>query len=84
MDLKPPSGESHFVGKKDELIKAKRSFRTLEGRDILIIYHEGVLYAMDSYCYREYGSYCAKLKTAAGYEGGKVCVTLHPTIYILA
>lgn len=83
MDLKPPSGEPNFVGKKDELIKAKRSFRTLEGRDILIIYHEGVLYAMDSYCYREYGSYCAELKTAVGYDGGKVCVTLHPTIYIL-
>lgn len=46
-------GGPHFVGKKDELIEAKRSFKTLEGRDILIIYHQGVFYAMDSYCYRE-------------------------------
>uniref|UniRef100_A0A667WHU3 Rieske (Fe-S) domain containing n=1 Tax=Myripristis murdjan TaxID=586833 RepID=A0A667WHU3_9TELE len=43
-------GGPHFVGKKDELIAAKRSFRTLDGRDILIVYHEGVLYAMDI-CY---------------------------------
>lgn len=42
------------MGKKDELIEAKRSFRTLEGRDILIIHHQGVFYALDSYCYREY------------------------------
>ncbi|XP_067359461.1 Rieske domain-containing protein [Channa argus] len=41
----------HFVGKKDKLIEAKQSFRTLEGRDILIIYNKGVLHAMDAYCY---------------------------------
>ncbi|MEQ2300166.1 hypothetical protein AMECASPLE_022531 [Ameca splendens] len=50
-----PSGGLHFVGKKDELIKAQRSFRTLEGRDILIIYHEGVFYAIDCYCYHAGG-----------------------------
>ncbi|XP_068576383.1 Rieske domain-containing protein isoform X1 [Cebidichthys violaceus] len=48
---KQPTGEPHFVGKKEELIEAKRSFRTLEGRDILIIYHQSVFYAIDSYCY---------------------------------
>ncbi|XP_040015252.1 Rieske domain-containing protein isoform X2 [Xiphias gladius] len=48
-------GGPHFVGKKDELIEAKRSFKTLEGRDILIIYHQGVFYAMDSYCYHAGG-----------------------------
>ncbi|XP_041672759.1 Rieske domain-containing protein [Cheilinus undulatus] len=50
-----PAGGLYFVGKKDELIQAKRSFRTLEGRDILIIYHQGVFYAMDSYCYHAGG-----------------------------
>lgn len=50
-----PAGGPHFVGKKDELIEAKRSFRTLEGRDILVIHHQGAFYALDSYCYREYG-----------------------------
>ncbi|KAM3621656.1 uncharacterized protein V6R79_014070 [Siganus canaliculatus] len=49
------TGEHHFVGKKDELIKAKRSFRTLEGRDILIIHNQGVFHAMDSYCYHAGG-----------------------------
>lgn len=43
----------HFVGKKDDLIQAKRSFRTLDGRDVLIIHHEGVFHAMDSYCHRK-------------------------------
>ncbi|XP_047203170.1 Rieske domain-containing protein isoform X2 [Girardinichthys multiradiatus] len=51
-----PSGGLHFVGKKDELIKAQRSSRTLEGRDILIIYHEGVFYAIDCYCYHAGGT----------------------------
>lgn len=53
-DKEQPAGGFHLVGKKDELIEAKQSFRTLEGRDILIIYHQGAFYAMDSYCYREY------------------------------
>lgn len=62
------TGGPHFVGKKDELIEAKRSFRTLDGRDVLIIYHEGVFHAMDSYCYREYSSSTAELKTLAIHE----------------
>lgn len=73
MEKEQPAGGPHFVGKKDELIEAKRSFRTLGDRDVLIIHHQGVLYAMDSYCYRECSS-SAGLKTAAGYERGKVCV----------
>ncbi|KAG7229771.1 hypothetical protein INR49_012567 [Caranx melampygus] len=48
-------GGLHFVGKKDELVEAKRFFRTVEGRDILIIYHQGGFYAMDSYCYHAGG-----------------------------
>ncbi|XP_042363567.1 Rieske domain-containing protein [Plectropomus leopardus] len=45
----------HFVGKKDELIAAKRSCRTVAGRDVLIIHHQNVFYAMDSYCYHAGG-----------------------------
>ncbi|KAM8917860.1 Rieske domain-containing protein isoform 1-T1 [Spinachia spinachia] len=51
----PPTEVPHFVGKKEELIEAKRSFRTLEGRDILIIHHQSVFYAVDSYCYHAGG-----------------------------
>ncbi|XP_068171641.1 Rieske domain-containing protein isoform X2 [Antennarius striatus] len=54
-EQKQPSGGPHFVGKRDELIAEKRSFRTLEGRDILIIHHQDVFYAIDSYCYHNGG-----------------------------
>ncbi|XP_024863099.1 Rieske domain-containing protein isoform X2 [Kryptolebias marmoratus] len=46
-----PTEGLHFVGRKDELIEAKRSSRTIEGRDVLVIYHQGVFYAIDCYCY---------------------------------
>ncbi|XP_061788686.1 Rieske domain-containing protein [Nerophis lumbriciformis] len=55
MEQKGPAGEQHLVGKKEELIEAKRTFRTLEGRDVLIIYHQGGFYALDSYCYHAGG-----------------------------
>ncbi|XP_047438216.1 Rieske domain-containing protein [Mugil cephalus] len=54
-EKEPPAGGHHFVGKKEELIEAKRSFRTIEGRDVLIIYHQGAFYALDSYCYHAGG-----------------------------
>ncbi|XP_071372674.1 Rieske domain-containing protein [Centroberyx affinis] len=50
-----PAGGPHFVGKREELITAKRSFRTLEGRDILVLYHQGVFYALDFHCYHAGG-----------------------------
>ncbi|KAJ0023586.1 hypothetical protein NQD34_003485 [Periophthalmus magnuspinnatus] len=40
-----------FVGKKEDLISAQRTVVSLQGRDVLIIYHEGEFYAIDSYCY---------------------------------
>uniref|UniRef100_A0A8C7HLE9 Rieske (Fe-S) domain containing n=1 Tax=Oncorhynchus kisutch TaxID=8019 RepID=A0A8C7HLE9_ONCKI len=46
-----PATGSHFVGKKEDLIKAKRSFRTVEGRDILVLYHQETFYALDFHCY---------------------------------
>lgn len=49
-----PSRGPHFVGKKDELIKAKRAVVTAGGRDILVIHHQDVFYALDCYCYRKY------------------------------
>lgn len=64
-DQEQPTGGTHFVGKKDELIEAKRSLRTLEGRDILIIFNQGALYAMDAYCYREYNFSSVQLKTSS-------------------
>lgn len=46
---------SYFVGKKDDLIEAKRTTITIDDRDILIIHHQGTLYAVDSYCYHAGG-----------------------------
>nr|XP_057935693.1 Rieske domain-containing protein [Doryrhamphus excisus] len=55
MEQKSPAGELYFVGKKENLIEAKRTFRTVEDRDILIIYHQERFYAMDSYCHHAGG-----------------------------
>lgn len=43
----------HFVGKKDELIEKKHTLITIGGRDILVLHHQGVFYALDCYCYRK-------------------------------
>ncbi|XP_054473497.1 Rieske domain-containing protein isoform X2 [Anoplopoma fimbria] len=70
-EKKQPTGVPHFVGKKDELIEAKRSFRTLEGRDILVISHQSVFYAIDSYCY-----HAGTILQNGDIEeiGGKLCI----------
>uniref|UniRef100_A0A8C4Z8I0 Rieske domain-containing protein n=1 Tax=Gadus morhua TaxID=8049 RepID=A0A8C4Z8I0_GADMO len=68
---KDARGEAHFVGMREELIEAKRSVRTLAGRDVLVIYHLETFYAMDSYCYHEAGA----LQTGDIEElGGKLCI----------
>uniref|UniRef100_A0A8C6UHA9 Rieske domain-containing protein n=1 Tax=Neogobius melanostomus TaxID=47308 RepID=A0A8C6UHA9_9GOBI len=41
----------YFVGMKEELIAAKRTVLTLDGRDVLLIHHQGEFYAIDCYCY---------------------------------
>ncbi|XP_067231236.1 Rieske domain-containing protein [Chanodichthys erythropterus] len=50
MDEKKPS-RLYFIGKKEDLIQAKRTTVTLDGRDVLIIYHQRTFYAMDLQCY---------------------------------
>ncbi|KAJ7999694.1 hypothetical protein DPEC_G00197060 [Dallia pectoralis] len=52
--LKPATGP-HLVGRREDLVKAKRSFRTLEGRDVLVLSHQGTFYAMDYHCYHAGG-----------------------------
>ena len=68
------------MGKKDELIEAKRTFRTLDGRDILIIHHQGAFFAMDSYCYREYRPSCACEQLLVIRKWKCVSLWLYPTI----
>ncbi|CAL1608590.1 unnamed protein product [Knipowitschia caucasica] len=50
MGDKAPEG-LHYVGELEDLISAKRTVVTVEGRDILIIHHQGEFYAIDTYCY---------------------------------
>ncbi|KAG7481271.1 hypothetical protein MATL_G00064670 [Megalops atlanticus] len=49
----PPS--SYFVGKRDDIVKARRVTMFVNGRDILVVYHQGVFHAMDMRCYHSGG-----------------------------
>ncbi|KAG7261654.1 hypothetical protein CRUP_012248 [Coryphaenoides rupestris] len=68
---KEAKGEPHFVGKREELIEAKRSFRTLAGRDVLLVFHQETFYAMDFHCYHAGG---ALLTGDIEELGGKMCI----------
>lgn len=48
------SCKSFLVGTKKDLIEAKRTSFTVDDRNLAIFYHQGVFYALDQQCYREY------------------------------
>ncbi|TSK72109.1 Rieske domain-containing protein [Bagarius yarrelli] len=50
------SGKSFLVGKKEELAESKRTSIMVADRFVVIIYHQGVFYAMDQHCYHAGGS----------------------------
>ena len=43
---------SVFIGRKQELMEKKKKKCNVNGRDIVIFYHNGAFYAMDQRCYR--------------------------------
>uniref|UniRef100_A0A3B4AQS1 Soluble Rieske-type ferredoxin domain-containing protein n=1 Tax=Periophthalmus magnuspinnatus TaxID=409849 RepID=A0A3B4AQS1_9GOBI len=46
--------DSHYIGRKEDIVRAGRVTRVLNGcRDVLILHHQGQIYAMDMRCYRE-------------------------------
>ncbi|CAL1616616.1 unnamed protein product [Knipowitschia caucasica] len=50
----PP--ESHFIGRREDIVRAGRVSRLLNGcRDVLVLHHQGQLYAMDLRCYHAGG-----------------------------
>ncbi|KAM4745502.1 Rieske domain-containing protein-like [Anableps anableps] len=54
----PPSisPAMHFIGKKADIVKAGRVTKRVNGcRDVLVIYHQGQLYALDMHCYHAGG-----------------------------
>ncbi|XP_048833837.1 Rieske domain-containing protein-like [Brienomyrus brachyistius] len=52
-DPSPPS--SHFIGKREDLMKVKRVTKFINGRDVLVLYHNGTFHAMDTRCYHSGG-----------------------------
>ncbi|XP_068461449.1 Rieske domain-containing protein [Clinocottus analis] len=51
----PPA--SHFIGKKEDIVMAGRVTKRVNGcRDILVLYHQGQLHAMDLRCYHSGGA----------------------------
>ncbi|XP_075882004.1 Rieske domain-containing protein-like [Nelusetta ayraudi] len=51
-----PPPASHFIGKKEDIVKAGRLTLQVDGcRDVLILHHQGRLHAMDLRCYHSGG-----------------------------
>ncbi|XP_063050923.1 Rieske domain-containing protein [Engraulis encrasicolus] len=61
----------HCVGKREDIIRAKRLVMPVDGRDILVLYHEGEFHALDVRCYHAGGP----LQNADIEEfGGRLCI----------
>lgn len=43
----------YFIGKKENIIQARRVLKSVGGRDVLVMYHQGDFYAIDARCYRK-------------------------------
>lgn len=60
-----------LIGKEDDIKKSRRVTAKVNGREVLVFYHERKFYAMDSRCYRKIFAYMIKMlqqlsiKTAA-------------------
>ncbi|XP_020793919.2 Rieske domain-containing protein isoform X2 [Boleophthalmus pectinirostris] len=51
-----PPADSHYIGRKEDIVKVGRVTRLLNGsRDVLVLHHQGQLYAMDMRCYHAGG-----------------------------
>ncbi|XP_050842784.1 Rieske domain-containing protein isoform X3 [Serinus canaria] len=47
-----------FIGKEDDIKKSQRITAKIDGREIVVFYHEGKFHALDSRCYHEGGPLC--------------------------
>ncbi|XP_013418942.1 Rieske domain-containing protein isoform X2 [Lingula anatina] len=53
----PPMQEPVFVGRREDLVKAKKTKITVNDREIIIVYStKGKLHAIDALCYHQGGS----------------------------
>lgn len=58
-----PKAEYHpispvFVGSKQEFVEKQKVKCNVNGRDIVVFYHNQHFYAMDQHCYRKYSNVC--------------------------
>uniref|UniRef100_A0AAR2KMD5 Rieske domain-containing protein n=2 Tax=Pygocentrus nattereri TaxID=42514 RepID=A0AAR2KMD5_PYGNA len=44
-----------FVGTREAVVQAGRVVRRVHGRDVLVLHHQGALYALDLHCYHSGG-----------------------------
>lgn len=52
-----PPPDSHFIGRKEDIVKTGRVTKLVNGcRDVLVLYHQGQLHAMDMHCYHAGGT----------------------------
>lgn len=42
-----------LIGKEDDIKKSQRVTAKVDGREVVVFYHEGKFHAMDSRCYRK-------------------------------
>lgn len=42
-----------LIGKEDDIKKSRRVTAKVNGREVVVFYHEGKFHAMDSRCYRK-------------------------------
>ncbi|NXQ90019.1 RFESD protein, partial [Nyctibius grandis] len=47
-----------LIGKEDDIKRSQRATAKVNGREVVIFYHEGKFHAMDSRCYHEGGPLC--------------------------
>ncbi|NXB42064.1 RFESD protein, partial [Leucopsar rothschildi] len=47
-----------FIGKEENIKKSQRITAKINGREIVVFYHEGKFHALDSRCYHEGGPLC--------------------------
>ncbi|NXH22581.1 RFESD protein, partial [Bucco capensis] len=47
-----------LIGKEDDIKKSQRVTAKVDGREVVVFYHEGKFHALDSRCYHEGGPLC--------------------------
>ncbi|KFQ54466.1 Rieske domain-containing protein, partial [Nestor notabilis] len=56
-----------LIGKENDIKKSRRVTAKVSGREVVVFYHEGKFYAMDSRCYRKIFTHMIKMKPVTCY-----------------